>query len=776
MPYTPPSKRSPANSATNTPRQSLSSASLEQQNGSISPSQPPAKSSLPRSSSSYLSRHRRSPSVTESTASFCVGPADQDNKYASEDVAAENTKRNQILTSAETHKDSSHTSSQHSSDDENSSPKGRFRDPPNLAELQAVLSSIEQHRESSPTRAGEEQIQCKAALGLSLPSLNAPSKDDAQTPDSAPPRPLSASARKISHSRSSTEMSALLDIPNDVLATPTRSASESDLEDLDEDSYRQRPVPLRKKSGELVKPVLTKGGLRRRPTSMPGTPTFAKAVHFDCNSLENVKTFSGTDRPIVVSAGTSPAEQYANEIEFPFGDDPSLNRKPAFEWEIRLSHFPRETPERNLMAVRVERVYLSSDNKRLMGAIAVANLAFHKLVVARFTLDYWKTTSEVVADYNSDVRRKQMNDGCDRFVFSINLEDLANLENKTMFFCVRYAVNGQEFWDNNNSINYQVDFAKKAKTPSSPKQGAQGSSLPLPRSKASHSGSSVRPRSFPSATDDFGHFDSSSFVCEAAPAQIVGDSPIRFKNKKKADEILSEAPASQTKGSSQAFGSRYDFGVSLHNAIAAVSPGLGERGDPKYKPLEKLAPPRQLAFAKQPMVESGSSPTLKLDDQGMPPHQKVANDKPKDADPKPAALTAEKPSLQSKSYQDLLNSYCFFGSSKPSQKPSTPGATKTDPTGQTDGAIDEPVQPEPTHVEPKLTPAPATVQEPPRPSEEIKTPSRATSPKLSRSRSPATASDGGSRATSPVAFGYPYTQPMQTGLFAESHTPTAIHG
>jgi hypothetical protein len=150
-------------------------------------------------------------------------------------------------------------------------------------------------------------------------------------------------------------------------------------------------------------------------------------------------------------------------MEFPFGSNaPGRSRQPPFEWEIRLSNFLADAKQRESWPVRVERVFLSSDNKNLVGAIAVQNLAFQKLVVARFTLDYWKTTSEVAADYNHDVRRRQ-NDRCDRFNFSIKLVDLANLENKTMFFCTRYHVNGQDYWDNNNGMNYQVDFTKKAK-------------------------------------------------------------------------------------------------------------------------------------------------------------------------------------------------------------------------------------------------------------------------------------------------------------------------
>jgi hypothetical protein len=93
------------------------------------------------------------------------------------------------------------------------------------------------------------------------------------------------------------------------------------------------------------------------------------------------------------------------------------------------------------MPVRVERVFLSSDNKTLVGSVAVANLAFHKHVVARFTLDYWKTTSEVIAEFNHDIRQPKR-EGYDRFNFNIKLADQANLEAKTMFFCVKYVVNG----------------------------------------------------------------------------------------------------------------------------------------------------------------------------------------------------------------------------------------------------------------------------------------------------------------------------------------------
>jgi hypothetical protein len=62
-----------------------------------------------------------------------------------------------------------------------------------------------------------------------------------------------------------------------------------------------------------------------------------------------------------------------------------------------------------------------------MGSVAVANLAFQKFVACRFTLDYWKTTSEVAAEFSHEIRPKASPEGHDRFQFTIKLSDLANL-------------------------------------------------------------------------------------------------------------------------------------------------------------------------------------------------------------------------------------------------------------------------------------------------------------------------------------------------------------
>lgn len=540
--------------------------------------------------------------------------------------------------------------SSHTSSDDETRP-GRGRDLVNLAELQDAIRILEQYRTGSPERMSEKTKQAQITLDLSRVRSDISNQPpNEQTASSARP-PLSAGARKISHSRSNTDSSILRDYQRNQFEMAARSPSDSDPEEFADDELRTKPVMVRKKSGELVRPALRPSYSKRRPSSMPGTPTFSKAVHFD-PSLEHVRHFLQVDRPIAVSAGSSPIDSTLDdEAEYPFP-----HRSSPFEWEIRLTNFPPAAGKGMSLPVKVERVYLSSDNKNLMGAIAVQNLAFHKLVVARFTLDHWKTTSEVVADFCNDVRRKHADDAYDRFVFSIKLDDQAHLENKTMVFCVRYNVNGQEFWDNNNSLNYQVDFSKKPVAPTG-KNGMRGNSArPL---YVSRGVSSARPRSMPISSDDFATcFPPYEFPSlHQSSAQMIGDSPLRFRNAPAGREATSDGSGQSPDVFSQAFGSRYDFGVSLSAAIYGASNTAGDRSGSARD--SKAAPAKTMSFAQQLPV--GSSTEHAGDPPGGKSHwtnSAVARTL-SPAKPVPEALMGEKPALQSSSYHDLLDKYCF---------------------------------------------------------------------------------------------------------------------
>lgn len=552
------------------------------------------------------------------------------------------------------------------SDEEDNGLRGRKLE--NLEELQAAIRVIEQHRESSPKRASSEIQKLTQAISL-LPIKDTKDLKDKPTSEhietTQPPR-------KLQHQRSSTE-TVFLDFrnnPNDQSApeTPT-TGSDDEMSEDEEAMIRRKPQMLRKKSGELVRPALRPSSARRRPSSMPGTPTFSKAVHFDSH-LEHVRHFLQVDRPLAVSAGSSPVEAYESDSEFPFGhDEDSNNRGPPFEWEIVISNFPPMTPQRAAMPIRVERVFLSADNKNLIGTVAVTNLAFNKMVVARFTLDYWKTTSEVVAEYNNDIRQPKHNDGCDRFNFNIKLADQANLEAKTMFFCVKYCVNGVEYWDNNNSTNFQIDFRKKAK-PQNGKRGSPGaasrSANSLPRSnKRSPPASSKKTPTFDDFSNDFdSKYLSTNFKLPVA--DYLGDSnTVRLKGVKSAvtlapDNRSRRAPMNTNAAGGQAFGHRYDFGASLNAAISAANSSLGDKSGitMKSKRPAPISEPRKfIDHDEQVSPLSMQAPKTFNNTSPSKPLPSVKTNSSGTDSPRPVGT--EKPVLASQSYNELLDKYCF---------------------------------------------------------------------------------------------------------------------
>ncbi|KAK9764935.1 hypothetical protein K7432_007127 [Basidiobolus ranarum] len=237
--------------------------------------------------------------------------------------------------------------------------------------------------------------------------------------------------------------------------TPTL-AEQSSLKQKKEPVIKSRkptltiPIPrtlVRKKSGEVVKSAL-KGRVR----SMPTTPT--KFVHFGAK-LEQVKLFQKEQKPESISNPVSDDEEgYSSDEDT------------EYELTTRLPNFPPPIFSRsiyNSKTISVDMIQLSEDKRDLVGTLQVQNLAFRKVVAVRYTFDFWRTVEEVVADFKeSPVKPCPQFVGIDRFSFTINLENRVSFSptspKKTMFFAVRYQVNNQEYWDNNDGMNYQVDL------------------------------------------------------------------------------------------------------------------------------------------------------------------------------------------------------------------------------------------------------------------------------------------------------------------------------
>lgn len=620
MPYTPPS-RSPASSNANSPVLSRNHS----YEGPLNPSQRPG---LPRSrSAAYIQKHRRAPSIAEqqngssSTIYESASSIDHSLHNVPSFKGTHNPQappRTEAIDYATGESHTSPTDSTVTSEDDEE--RGRGRQIQDLADSLKKIVLIA--RSGSPPREGED-VQSALNNAGSGPSLNG-----------APSPALTATARKIAHSRSSSEiqLSKLADVPS--------QAASSDSED--EELLLIKPPMVRKKSGELVKPALRPTS-RRRPSSMPGTPTFSKAVHFN-EDIEQVRHFLQVDRPSAVSAGSSPVETYDSETEYPFGKEKKSN---VTEWEIRLANFPTSSLQRDSAAVRVERIFLAADQKMLVGVVACANIAFSKHVVARFTFDYWKTTSEVVAEFNQDVRKKEANDGYDRFNFNIKLADQAHLENKTLFICVRYNVAGHEHWDNNSNMNYQVDFVKKV-VPRKASTAAAGAGPigAIPRSRHTGPAGQPRPRSFPASTDD-----DLAAQFEFGLATNTPESLSR-RGRGRNGSIY---PTQQKRGQPQqggAFGTRYDFGASLSAALTRAQSQMSSQPpmvrSKSSNDVHKLAP----------MPRSSLAPRT-----AAPAVQPVEAPK----------ITSDRPELGSQEYHDLIQKFCYFGS-----KTGSPGASSPD--------------------------------------------------------------------------------------------------
>lgn len=421
------------------------------------------------------------------------------------------------------------------------------------------------------------------------------------------------------HSASSTALSTL------VLTTPA-SRSTANLQNSspspsssDTDTVAAKPRIIRKKSGETVKSSLKLSSLVRHQSM----PTTSKMVHFDDN-LERVRHFLHSEKPLAVSASSSPTEE---RPKFHWGtdsdsesesdeeeEDPRLGFQRYLdrtEWHISLPNFkPAEHSDR---MVYVESIFLSSDKNTLLGHIAVKNIAFEKHVSIRYSIDSWKTVTGLDAEYNDDVRRKRRHQGYDRFTFAINMGDFPQhaITTKSIFFCVRYVTAGQEFWDNNDGANYQVDFTRVTKVKSGVVQRPQSARLPARhhrRTKSSEPSFLFGQGNIRDQEPDHEHDD-----------ELFGALRPKFRAPlKKKDQ----------------FSSRYDFGSSFK------SPDFGS---------------------------------------------KKKENKEKD----PLALNA-------KSYQELIDSYCFFGGKPSPQKSTSPVGS---PPGSTASVAKE-APPSPTRPKP----------------------------------------------------------------------------
>lgn len=494
-----------------------------------------------------------------------------------------------------------------------------------------------------------------------------------------------------------------------------------------------RPTNMvRKKSGELVKPSLKL--VRHR--SLPSSPS--KMVHFDSN-LVSVRSFFRSEKPAAVNS-TEATNSPHGKVTFHWDDDsdsaglsPSdtsdddndndggmlqLNRfkKESPSWELRFVNFKSGTgvvADGEHRMVYLDRVFLSSDKQTMIGHVYVKNICFQKSVYIRYTLDHWKTVTEVKSEFNKDLQSPKQHfnpfgtwnnsnsqnkeQGYDRFTFVVNVKDIPAhvLATNPMFFCIHYVANNQSFWDNNNGMNFEVSFSKSEKN----KAGAPLKKEPSPRSarvqtrrRGSRSNKATataegteqkRPMHHrrlktegyinPDIVDDFEFGDDSnggffnSFSLKSSqnkPDDVVEGSRPRYFSGNFTDDdsdgYLSQLPLKsnkQNKSSGQVktkkkLASRYSFGSTWNDMISRQNPATHQNTAINSEHSEsesEVGGLKKLVFPKLDRKDTTKSKHSAADSQPQKNTGLIGSHNP-----------SGRPAWDSSSYKDLLDKYCFF--------------------------------------------------------------------------------------------------------------------
>ncbi|KAF8931458.1 hypothetical protein BGZ47_011822, partial [Haplosporangium gracile] len=184
-----------------------------------------------------------------------------------------------------------------------------------------------------------------------------------------------------------------------------------------------------------------------RSYSSPTPLTSPKYVHFN-TQLEHVRLFLQGETPACVGERETLV-------------DPRQHDRLTSDIKVALSNwtpvvadsFQPVNIDSGAAPLRVEKVVLSDDQTELHGKILVQNIAFHKHVSVRYTIDFWQTQCEVGAEFEESIKGTSV----DRFSFVIPLDMERTVVEKTFCLAVRYRVIGREFWDSNNGMNYHIE-------------------------------------------------------------------------------------------------------------------------------------------------------------------------------------------------------------------------------------------------------------------------------------------------------------------------------
>lgn len=183
----------------------------------------------------------------------------------------------------------------------------------------------------------------------------------------------------------------------------------------------------------------------------PGTPGRKKIVRFaDVLGLDlaDVKTFMD-EIPVVPKSAYDDLTGCDVQSSPPARPPPRLGALTL----VPLFQLPRDFTEK----LEKQNVCLESSrvcdgvHVTICGSVRVRNLDFHKTVHIRYTMDRWKTYTDLQANYVQG----SCDGFSDRFQFLLYAPCISS--GQRLEVAVRFQCKGQQFWDNNSGANYCFD-------------------------------------------------------------------------------------------------------------------------------------------------------------------------------------------------------------------------------------------------------------------------------------------------------------------------------
>ncbi|CAH2217181.1 jg2765 [Pararge aegeria aegeria] len=196
----------------------------------------------------------------------------------------------------------------------------------------------------------------------------------------------------------------------------------------------------------------------------PGTPGRKKIVRFaDVLGLDlaDVKTFMD-EIPVIPKSAYDDLTGCDVQSSPPARPTPrlgALTLVPLFQLQRDVT----EKLEKQNVCLESSRV-CDGVHVTICGSVRVRNLDFHKTVHIRYTMNRWKTYTDLQATYVQG----SCDGYSDRFQFVLYAPCISS--GQRMEIAVRFQCKGQQFWDNNSGANYCFDCLAlgAASSPNSP--------------------------------------------------------------------------------------------------------------------------------------------------------------------------------------------------------------------------------------------------------------------------------------------------------------------